>query len=231
MAKRTFLELAQRVYQECGAPGSAPPNVTGQIGLRQKIVEWTADAIYEIEALWGDWKFLQDELNQAIVQGGRTYNYVSDWDGPHDDSFFIQGTGSDFWPLHHMDYEHWYRTYRGLDPSDADNQDRPTHVVWGNDEIIIHPTPDDSYTLIGRYNTTPTRVVANTDTSQIPEQFEAAIIALAKMKFAEHEGAGIMLANAQSEYNLWLAALEANQRPNQGHRRSDRREQLVVRPV
>jgi hypothetical protein len=231
MAKRTFLELAQRVYQECGASGSVPANVTGQTGLKSKIVDWTADAIYEIESLWSDWKFLSGALSQALVLGDRDYEYVSDWDAPHDGTFYIDGAGNDFWPLTEMDYDLWWRTYRGLDASDTSNQDRPSHVIWGPDAIIVHPVPDTAYTLAGRYSKMPTRVTTNTSESLIPEKFEQAIIALAKMKFAEHEGAAVMLANSQSEYNLWLSALEANQRPRQQHRSNDNTEQLVVRPV
>jgi len=231
MAKRTYLELAQRVYQECSAPGSPPANVTNQTGLKKKIVDWTADAIYEIEVLWADWKFLQGTLSQALVQGTVSYDYESDWDYQHEETFYLDGSGNDFWPLQSMEYDYWWITYRGLDASDSENQDRPSHIIFSPDKIIVHPVPDGAYTLVGRYNKTPTRVATNGDFSAIPEQFEAIIIALAKMKFAEHEGAGIMLANAQSEYNLWLSALEANQRPKQGHRRSDFAQPLVVRPV
>lgn len=231
MAKRTFLELAQRVYQECSAPGSVPAAVTNQTGLKKKIVDWTADAIYEIEALWGDWRFLKGTLSQSLSAGTNYFSYPNDWSEPHEGQAYIDGSGNDFWPVETMDYDYWFMTYRGLDPSDSTNQDRPSHVIYGPDYVYLYPTPDASYTLAHNYNKKPTRVTANGDYSNIPEEFEAAIIALAKMKFAEHDGAGVMLSNAQQEYNLWLSALEANQRPRQGHRRNDNTVQLVVRAV
>lgn len=231
MAKRTFLQLAQRVYQDCSAPGSVPASVTNQVGLKQKIVDWTADAIYEIEALWGDWKFLKGTLSQSLVAATNYFAYPSDWSEPHEGQVYIAGTGSNFYPLGMMDYDYWWITFSGLDSTDAANQDRPTDIIYGPDYIYVYPTPDAAYTLKHNYNKKPTRVTANGSYSNIPEEFESAIIALAKMKFAEHDGAGVMLANAQQEYNLWLSNLEANQRPNQRHRRTDNTEQLVVRAV
>lgn len=231
MAKRTYLQLAQKVYQECSAPGSAPSSVTNQTGLKKKIVDWTADAVYEIEALWGDWRFLKETLSQALVLATNYFAYPADWSEPFEGQAYIDGSGNNFYPVEAMDYDYWWITYRGLDSTDSANQDRPSHVIYGPDYVYVHPVPDQAYTLEQNYNKKPTRLAANADESAIPEEFESAIIALAKMKFAEHEGAGVMLANAQQEYNVWLSNLEANQRPRQGQRRNDNTAQLVVRSV
>lgn len=237
MAKRTFLQLAQRVYQECSAPGSPPSSVTNQLGLKEKIVDWTADAAYEIEALWGDWNFSFKTWEQTLTQGSDSYTLPTDHDTFRKDSVYVSSTSDgdatdDFWVIHEMGFPAWWVKYRPLDATAAANQGKPAFFIISPDgELKINPAPDDTYYLSALYHAVPTRLAANGDYSAIPEQFEQAIIALAKMKFAEHEGAQTMLVNAQAEYDLWLSALETNQRPRQGHRRSDNEEPLVVRAV
>ena len=51
------------------------------------------------------------------------------------------------------------------------------------------------------------------------------------MKFAEDQGAAILMQNSQAEYMDWMDQLEAAQLPDQEHRRLAGAEPLVVRAI
>lgn len=46
----TYLELVQRLYREASLAGQAPVAVTGQTGMKAKLLDWIGDAWLEVQA-------------------------------------------------------------------------------------------------------------------------------------------------------------------------------------
>jgi hypothetical protein len=45
----TYLELVERLYSETGLAGQAPTAVTGQSGMKAKLLNWIGDAWLEVQ--------------------------------------------------------------------------------------------------------------------------------------------------------------------------------------
>src|SRR3990167_4665866 len=58
MNPSTFLELTQRVFQECQLPGTGPSTVTGATGQTFDLFAWVSQASKEIDELHEDWAYL-----------------------------------------------------------------------------------------------------------------------------------------------------------------------------
>lgn len=212
----TYLELCQKLRQECGIQGSGPTSVTGNSGLQVKLVNWIADANDEICAMWLDWAFLWTELEDTTVENSYEITKPSDLGAYDRDSFYLDYDSDDYQWLTEIDYAVWRRVYR----QGTRTSDKPTRFAIAPDRnIILEPPPDDEYTLTANYWKTASRLSANTDNTLIPARFQRIIIAKAKMYFAEHENAPEVLQGAMMEYNSLLTSLEASQLPGMAARR------------
>lgn len=223
----TFLQLVANVHRECSISGEAPGSVVNQSGLIAKLVAWTADAAYEIEALHGDWNFMWAQWSESTIVGTPNYSAPADlgeWDR---ESFFLNYSATTHKRLNEMDYREWRDSLRNGSLTNAKSD---YFVILPNKSVTLHAPPDAVYTLTADYWMTPTRMSANTDTSNVPVQYERAIVALAKIKYAEDRGDQVMLANAQTDYLVWLEKLEAGELPGQERRRKSTPEPMVVIP-
>ena len=215
MSTSTFLELAQRLRLEVGVTGSGPASVTGQSGMLQKLVNWIADADVEIQSRHQDWEFLWSEFSGNTIASTKDITKPSDFGYWIADTFFVDYTTDDYVHLDQMTYKDW-KLYYGPGTQDESS---PTHfVVKPNDNIILHPVPDGVYALTAEYYKAPTRMTANTSTSDIPERFVRAIITRAKIYYAEHENAPEIMAEASREFMELLGQLEASYLPGQDAR-------------
>ena len=228
MAKRTYLQLCTVVHRECGISGSAPSAVTNQSGILDDLVNWVAEAAYEIEAFHGDWDFHWSQWSESTVASTAVYTAPSDlgeWDR---DSFYLNYTADTYQKLRALGYKEWRKRYR----QGTQTNDKSTLVVIQPDNSVrLWPVPDAVYTLTADYWSKPTRLAANGDYSAVPEDFERAIIELAKMKYATDQGAPQIMGDSEVEYERWFNQLEASQWDGQKHRRIAHTADLVVRPV
>lgn len=214
----TFLELVTAVHRECDVAGNPPSSVLNQTGMYKKLVEWTADADYEIQAHWGDWNFLWSQWSESTIIGTAQHTAPVDLGAWDRESFYLDFDTNSFKKLRELNYRTW-RSSVGPGSYVAASSKPDYFIVEPNNGIRLHPAPDAVYTLSADYWAKPTRLSANTSTSVIPVEFERAIIGLAKMKYAEDQGAGIVLANAQAEHMDWMDRLMAAELPGQEHRR------------
>jgi hypothetical protein len=226
-----FLELAQTVRQEVGISGTGPSTVVGQEGQLKVIVDFVAEADYQIQSLWHDWDFLWSQYSSTLSTGtrepavGKPTDF-SNWDMR---SFYLDYTSDDSTNLAPLSYVDWRADYR---QGTATNS-TPTYVVIQPDNnAIVDPPPDKAYTITADYWKTPTRMTANTDESAIPTQYHRIIVARAKSFWAEREEAPEILVASSAEYQDLLDKLESQSLPGQRARRfgNDDFDQ-VVRPV
>lgn len=210
MAKATFLELVNRTIRECGISGGDTVSVTGNTGIRHKVVNWVADADLYIQKKYKDWNFLHKQYSISTIVDTKDYVKPTDlgmWDV---DSFYLNYTTADNIRLDNIDYIDW-RDNHGMGVQTSSN---PYAVAFKpNKDIILYPAPDAIFTMTADYWKIPTRLVANADQSDIPETFEDVIIHRAKILYAQHEEAGDMLSVAKEEYGEGLIDLKANEAP------------------
>ena len=211
MAKSSYLQLCNDVIRECAISGGDISAVTSQTGLRNKVVEWVAEADMHIQKLYRDWNFLHTSHSDTTITGNKDYVKPTDLGHWDTSSFFLDYTSDDYVHLDEMDYIVWRNEY-GLG---TQTNDKPAWVIIKpNKDLILHSPPDAAYTLTADYWQLPTRLSANTDTSSIPEQFEKIIVYRAMMFYAQHEEAGEFLQYANQEYQQALLELKANEAPN-----------------
>ena len=93
----SFLDLVQLLHDEVGAAGIQPTAVTSQTGEARLLVQWVANADFNIQMLWHNWEFLRAEFttSNVTVDGTRTMSPPADlnrWDAsldPNLNTFFI----------------------------------------------------------------------------------------------------------------------------------------------
>tara|TARA_S200000501_G_scaffold106634_1_gene100088 strand:+ start:1632 stop:2318 length:687 start_codon:yes stop_codon:yes gene_type:complete len=227
----TFLELCQTVRQEVGISGTGPSTVVGQEGQLKVIVDFVAEADYQIQALWHDWNFLWSQYSSTLSTGTRAPattkpTDLGNWDMR---SFYLDYTTDDSISLSTLSYVEWRADFR----QGVATNDSPTYVVVQPDSsLIVDPPPDKAYTITADYWKTPTKMTANTDESVIPSQYHRIIVARAKTMWAEREEAPEILLGSSAEYQDLLDKLESQSLPGQRIRRFGNLDMdEVVQPV
>ena len=205
--------------------------MVGQEGQLKVIVDFVAEADYQIQSLWHDWDFLWSQYSSTLSTGTRepAVGKPTDFGNWDMRSFYLDYTSDDSTNLAPLSYVDWRADYR---QGTATNS-TPTYVVIQPDNnAIVDPPPDKAYTITADYWKTPTRMAANTDESAIPTQYHRIIVARAKAFWAEREEAPEILVASSAEYQDLLDKLESQSLPGQRARRfgNDDFDQ-VVRPV
>jgi hypothetical protein len=176
----------------------------------QKIVDWVADAVQEIEGLHADWHFLLGEFTDTCVVGTADYTAPTDlgqWDR---ESVYLDRTAADYRRLKFVDYKIWRNTYR----NGTKTPGIPSFFTIKPDgTLTLETVPDDTYTITADYWKSPTRLASNADVSLIPVRYEKVIVARAKMYFGEYDSAPEILQNSTAEFGRLLQLLESQYLP------------------
>ena len=225
----TFLELCQTVRQEVGISGTGPSTVVNQEGQLKVIVDFVAEADFQIQSIWHDWNFLWSQYSSTLSVGVRAPAVQKPTDFANWDtrSFFLNYTSDNSTHLDPLDYTQWRSELR---QRTAINATPNFVVVQPDDNLIVDPPPDATYTITADYWRVPTRMTANTDLSPIPVQYHRIIVARAKTMWGEREEAPEILVASSAEYADLLDKLESQSLPGQGSRRfSSADTQTIVR--
>jgi len=217
----TYLELCQTVRQEVGLSGTGPTTVTSQEGQLKVVVDLVIESDAQIQTLWHDWNFLWSQYTSSVTVGNRAPALQKPTDlGMWDrDSFFLDYTTNDSTHLRNLPYHDYREDQRQGVATNA----TPTYVIIQPDQnIILDPPADTTYSITADYWKTPTRLSANTDVSAIPSQFHRIIIARAKTMWAEREEAPEILLSSAAEYQDVLDKMESHSLPFQTPRRLSR---------
>lgn len=211
MSTSTYLQLCQEARRVCSISGNGPASVTGQTGMLEKLVNWVADADIVIQRTWINWDFLyQTDFSVATVIGSAEYTKpltLGAWD--KSTVFLNRGTTTNQ-ALFEIDYRQYFSTMAN---SPITNGKPGNFVLPPNKNLILYPTPDAEYTLTANYWRSPLRMVANGDTSLIPEAYIRAILARAKMFYAIDQEASEVYNEAFAEFTITMNQLQADQLP------------------
>lgn len=218
----TFLQLCQRVRQECGVAGAGPTTVTGQTGMYGKIVDWTARAWVDIQASRPYWKFLRATYTGTLTIAQQDYLIVTDLglsalDKIDPDGTFIYETSvADQTSLTWKPYQEFRALYKT-----GFGDGRPTMITEiPGDKFRFNRLPLAAYTVSIDYWMTPELLAANGDAPACPEHFHDIIVWKAVQLFCGNEGASELRSHASSMYGPMFVQLMLDQMETPMARRS-----------
>ena len=214
-----FLELCQRVRQECGVAGSGPTAVTSQVNVMARIVDWTRRAWIDIQSKYPFWKFLRNQETKVLVIDQREYSLKTDWgldtvDKFDRENFYIYDVSAeDETKLTFKPYGEFRRMFRTFSPG------RPSiYTELPGGSIAFDRIPDAAYTITFDYWMTPEKMTENDDIPSLPEHFHDVIVWKATMMFAGNETATEVFQYAKSQFDPLYARLFVDQADPPGTR-------------
>lgn len=221
-----YLQLAQRLRQECAVSGTGPVSVLNQTGMAGLLVSWLDAAWVEIQGLHNNWNWMRepfafdtaagvgDYLPTAITNTltGQPMTDLRFW---HKETFRAQkpviGVQDEQW-LVEWEYQIFRNTYR----FNLQMQGRP--VVFAEKPngkaIMLGSLPDDIYSITGEYQVTPSHLTADADVPDLPEAYHLLIVYKAMQSYGLYEAAPEVLNRGQIEYQKLLTQLEREQLPD-----------------
>jgi len=171
-----FLQLAQRLRQECGIAGTGPVTTAGQVGQSKKLVDWINSAWVEIQGMHDTWTFMRSPFSLQTAAGTGDYTPtaagLSDHRYWHKDTLRCYktaiGIADEQW-LVEWEYQVFRNTYRfGLQTT---QQGRP--VVFAEKPmdraLMFGNVPDDIYTVTGEYQRASSELTLDASTPSIPD--------------------------------------------------------------
>lgn len=214
----TFLQLVQQFFREIGYSGVVPTTVVSQTKQKKNCVDWIAEADYLINTRWADWNYLWKQWSRSTVVGTANYAAPSDiatWDK---ESFYLNYTADTHTQLSYLPYKEWREVYR---QGTKTNALPDVFTILPDKSVTLEAPPDAIYTLTSDYWKAATKMSADTDTPEMPTEFQRIIVVRAKLIHAEFHGDQSLYQLALVEYNELLDRLEADQLPDRYDRHSE----------
>lgn len=205
-----YLELCQDIASELGiAGGSGPVSVKGQTGELKNVTRWIADATLWIDNLWVDWKYLwasmDVDVTTRVLPPPPSGYRVRRWDR------------SAFWLNYQTDRSRnlaWveYPEFRALYLARPERDGVPSRFTIAPDNSVIFDVlPNESMPVHAEFWRKPVRLLENTDTPAIPEEFHRIIVARAAIMYGNREAAGEIISGMEAEYIDLLEKLQGSQ--------------------
>lgn len=210
-----FLEMAQRVRQECGISGDGPAAVLGQSGISAKLVAWVQAAYEEIQGAH-PWRFNWGLHSQGLTAGVGTYDPVADWgldfrELAHNPCY-VYRTADGAVAKHWLCQVPWEQMREMVQPG---LQGVPLYCALRPDGLLqLHPEPQDGLTLVLEYAKNPALLEQNIDKPSLPERYHMAIVWRAVMFWCAHDENPALLASANSNYRLIMGRMYRSELPD-----------------
>lgn len=213
-----YLQLVQELHRECGAAGTAPVTVVGNItGEAKRLINWIKTSNLEIQDMYENWKFLRCTYSQALTPTVNTLAAPTSpnaigagmWDY---DTFFLTPAGDTVSsPLVCQEYSEVKTEVLDTTPSSPWRV-----VVMPDNSLRFEGTPDAADVITADFFREPvvTELAVDADTPSIPARFHRAIVGHALIAYAEYEGAQEILSKGQRIYTEQMARLENSQLDN-----------------
>ena len=221
-----YLQLAQRLRQECAVSGTGPTSVINQAGMAGLLVSWIDAAWMEIQGLHNNWNWMREPFAFVTTAGVGDYppvsttntitgNLLSDVRYWHKETFRAQkpsiGVQDEQW-LVEWEYQVFRDTYR----FNLQVEGRP--VVFADkpngNAVMLGSLPDDVYSITGEYQTRATHLVADADVPAMPDEYHLMIVYKAMQSYGMYEAAPEVLSRGQVQYQKLLTQLEREQLPD-----------------
>lgn len=222
----TYLELCQRAASECGVSLTGPSATTSQEGRLGQIVKWVNAAWLDIQTKHDDWRFMRASFTLSTSSGDGAYAITDCTDVATSaaltvagfrawvkDSFKIYlssaGAGTET-SLRYRDYDFWYWRWN----TGTQTNTYPTDFTVDHDQdILLAPKPDGTYTVRGEYMKAATALDGDSDQPELPLEYRMAIVYRAMMKYGRYNAAPEVFNDGQAEYRRMLREMVRTQRP------------------
>jgi len=215
-----FISLVKTLRREVGATG-VDTTVANPVADSEwdRLIHWVADSWNEIQLLHANrWKWMRKTMTFASTTAGKGA-YTKAELGLTDHAEWLRktfrayltsiGTSNEQY-LAYMPYDAFRNAY--LYATARDNQGRPAIVsIDPSDGIILWPAPSDAYTIVADYRATPSALVNDTDTPEMPERFHMLIVYEAMKKYAIFKAASEVYQRGEIEARRIMAALKIDQ--------------------
>jgi hypothetical protein len=207
-----YLELCQRMRQECGISGTGPSTVVNQTGNLKRIVDWVNTAWIDIQTAHQDWDWMRTSASFPTVASQATYALgtgtgtvgvsvatFGKWDRDTFRNYDTSvGTDSEVF-MGFVHYDTWrdvyfYGALRTTTTRPIDMSITPAKA------IALGPPPLVGYTITGDYFTAPLDMTADADIPALPAQFQMAIIYRAMMSYGAYEAAPEVYQRGELEF-------------------------------
>ena len=221
-----YLQLVQRLRQECAVSGTGPTSVINQAGMAGLLVSWIDAAWMEIQGLHNNWNWMREpfafqttagvgDYAPATTTNTLTSGLMTDLRYWHKETFRAQkpaiGVQDEQW-LVEWEYQVFRNTYR----FNLQMQGRP--VVFAEKPngkaIMLGSLPDDVYSVTGEYQTKALHLAADADEPAMPDAYHLMIVYKAMQSYGMYEAAPEVLGRGQIEYQKLLTQLEREQLPD-----------------
>lgn len=225
-----YLQLCQRLRQECINVGTGPSTVTGQTGKLAKLVTWVADSWKEIQLRHHNWRWMRSTftVNTVVATDSYAYTACTDtrssaainrfgrwWADDCMDPFkcFLASEGiATQYRLIYTPWPNFKYLYRFGAQIAMTN--RPIHVsVDEQDNIVLGPSPNGIFTVIGDYQRGAQILAADADTPDILVQYHDLIVYHAMQRYGADSVAAEVYQRAVKEGGKLMRALERAQLP------------------
>lgn len=212
---RTLLELCSDVVSDLGVAGGTIQSVIGTSlnNEQRSIVRWVKKADLFVQLLWADWRFLWVQDNAFTVLAGSNIGQptLPSWAQSvrnYDRTSMFQGYGTGLArSVPFIPWDRMVQIYLSRPLMSAVNPSfwsiNPQGQVMFNAPVLTDTIFNVSYHVSAK------PMASNTDTSPIPNDFDAIIVERAKIFYAEREAAGEILTGSTAEYTDLLDKMQA----------------------
>lgn len=224
----TFLQLCQRLRQECEIPGTGPSATTNQTGQMRRLVDWIASAWDDVQRGHSAWRWMRRPFSLNTVAGTDNYAFGSAtdvdagaaisrfshwWAHDDDDPYlaYLQSVGvAEQYRLVYTPWEYFKWLYR----FGTQNNSKPVHVsVDHQNKLCLGPRPDGVYVVTGDFQRGLQVLAADADIPEMPTRFHDLIWRYALHTYGANSVAAELVARAELESARLLSSLEADQLP------------------
>ena len=220
-----YLELCQRMRQECGISGTGPSTVVNQTGNLKRIVDWVNTAWIDIQTSHQDWDWMRTSASFPTVASQATYALgtgtgtvgvsvatFGKWDRDTFRNYDTSvGTDSEVF-MGFVHYDTWRDVY--FYGAQRTTTTRPVDMsITPAKAIALGPPPLAGYTITGDYFTAPLDMTADADIPALPAQFQMAIIYRAMMSYGAYEAAPEVYQRGELEFGKLMRRMTVDRIP------------------
>ena len=231
----TFLELVQRSVWESHDVSGGPQSVEDNSQTYRRHINWINWAWLDLQKQYPDWKFMfreaemswpadasrqtLDELGLGLTENANTLATLGQWKTPHVFRAWPTATPGNQ-PL--LDFVTYHRDGGALGFKEQflygttrTDTGRPQFItIHPDDSLLLHPIPNEAYTVVGEYYRAPVVMVGN---GAIPEGLPMAhrlmLVYKALTEYGGYNAANEVYQKAHHEYKRMLRQLDQVQRP------------------
>lgn len=220
----TFLDIVQRLKQDCSVSGTGPITTINQVGDFKRLVDYVIQAWIDIQSLHQDWKFLRLQATWTSIDGQASYTtaqcgiasgtfsrWVPEWNNLRGYLTSV-GTPGEFY-INEIPYES-YKSLWGYN-TNRDVKSQPSqYAITPDNSITFGPKPPSGYTFLADYYRATVTFSANADVPALPPAHSPLIIMYrAMMLYGVTKAAPELFTMGSQEYKRRLALLRQDQLP------------------